>query len=234
MKRAQEKPILFSAPMIQAILRNAKSQTRRVLMPQPAFNEHGCWYPRAGTYPGKSLHYGNEAHFRRGVVEDFCPYFAGQTLWVRETWAVPPGSETLGDVVYRADVGDLEEEASIRRLTGRKLVPWKPSIFMPRWASRITLQVESTRIERLQDITEDDAKAEGCPGCVQEVRVNGSPAAPGYLSGVYRYAALWNSINGKRPGCSWKDNPWVYVFSFSVLSVRGRDVKARPMAGARP
>jgi hypothetical protein len=113
-----------------------------------------------------------------------CPYGKpGDWLWVRETWA-----EQAGDVIYRAT-----------DTTERKL--WKPAIFMPRWASRITLEIESIRVERLQDCSRADAMAEGYPA-------KNMADGPDPLEW---YATLWNNINGLG---SWDANPWVWVISF--------------------
>jgi hypothetical protein len=164
-----EHGILFSAPMVRAILEGRKTQTRRVLNP---------------------MHISVTGELLRWPYGD-----RGDRLWVRETWRV--GSDNR--VHYRADEPDGGG-------------PWRPSIFMPRGASRITLVVTDVRPERLQDISEGDAEREGVdgPSCSDE-------AYGWYPSGSFR--DLWISLNGKRPGCSWADNPWVWVLTFERVEL---------------
>ena len=117
-----------------------------------------------------------------------CPYGKpGDRLWVRETWADVNTSEGPA-ICYRAD-GDVQ-------------IIWRSSIYMPRWASRITLKILDIRVERLQDISEKDAIAEGI-----------QPSD--YAKPKAAFMRLWDSINAKKPGKSWKDNPWVWVIEFS-------------------
>lgn len=204
----KERPILFSGPMVRAILDGKKTQTRRVLKPQPDFSEGGgCWYPTVpisltGRATG-ALHYANESHFRRGAPIDFCPYGqAGDRLWVRETWRCFGGRE----YEYQR-----EQKAIVYAATAELIDsgPWRPSIFMPRWASRLTLEIVSVRVERLKDISHEDAVAEGC------YRIEPCEAYPhGNSWGRAGYAALWQSINGKTGPKSWDENPYVWVIEF--------------------
>jgi len=190
----KERPILFSAPMVRAILEGRKSQTRRVVKHGQVFR----FVPggelsreeRLAMYasPFKWDH-SNPVHPTVDELLSCCPYgVPGDRLWVRETWSPGPGG--IG-FVYFADCPE-----------GQHPPAWKPSIHMPRAACRITLEVVGVRTERLQEISEADAKAEG-------VTV--------YDGGVcYRdgYAALWDQING--PG-SWAANPWVWVVEVKRL-----------------
>lgn len=189
--------------MVRALLENRKTQTRRMVKPQPLEGtapEVGVYHPvrahrRTGqTYPGL------ETFGAFAEDQDWpCLYGKpGDRLWVRETFCLDHMDTTNPEhVIYRADdnrgVEDLCEAV------------WKPSIFMPRWASRITLEIVSLRVERLCDISEEDAKAEG----VEE------PSSSAKLALICpwgnRYRMLWNSING--PG-SWNANPWVWVIEF--------------------
>ncbi len=163
-----EKPILFSGEMIRAVLDGRKTQTRRVVKPQPV----GLW-----AAPGKSR----------------CPYGQpGGRLWVRETFY--PERSHRGPVSYRATWPRDDDPPD---------GGWKPSIFMPRWASRITLEIVSVRVEQVQDISEDDARAEGVDDGTGQTR----PLHP------YWFRALWDSINSKR-GYGWEKNPWVWVVAF--------------------
>jgi hypothetical protein len=214
-----ERGILFSAPMVRALLDGTKTQTRRVMKPQPV--------------DGK-------VHQLRGRFDFFldvaspealalCPYgVPGDRLWVRETCQGFEQPDGLDGVRYLADgafrsIENTEAAADawikLANYAGKKC-PTVPAIHMPRWASRITLELVNVRVERLQDISEKDAIAEGVSAhryCRQDddavafhrigpVRGNSFPIA--------RYAALWESING--PG-SWALNPWVWVVSFRRL-----------------
>ncbi|MES2888668.1 MAG: hypothetical protein V4739_11725 [Pseudomonadota bacterium] len=181
-----DRPILFSAPMVRALLAGTKTQTRRVLKPNPKAT---VTYTRLGM----------------GAL---CPYGqAGDRLWVREAWArttVFPGTEM---VVYR--------ESDNRTDYGG---PWKPSIHMFRRDSRITLEITGVRVERLQDISEADAKAEGAtpiPDPCDHVRLAcadiGCTGPQPYRAG---FRALWQSINGHG---SWEANPWLWVVEFRRL-----------------
>lgn len=176
----RERPILFSAPMVRAILNSSKTQTRRVVKP---------WTPRpnasAKAVPEDVAYLPDFTCYRTT-----CPYGQpGQRLWVREAWArttVFPGTEM---VVYR--------ESDNRTDYGG---PWKPGIHMFRRDSRITLEITEVRVERLQDISEGDALAEGYAS---------DPTPNDFALPWYR--RLWEQING--PG-SWEANPWVWAVSF--------------------
>lgn len=158
-----EKPILFSAPMVNAILNGRKTMTRRVVK--------------------------NDAK---------CPYESGDLLWVRETFAVNRvGGQDL--VFYRADCGSDGDGAK-----------WKPSIFMPRKYSRITLRITDVRSERLQEITAVDMRAEGID-CLYE---NDGSISEHFTR--QSWVNLLDSINAKR-GFGWDANPWVWVVSFEKL-----------------
>ncbi len=127
----------------------------------------------------------------------------GGRLWVKETFTGADDPAHLGCVLYRAD--------------GERSVRWRPSIYMPRWASRITLEVTDVRVERVQEISEDDALAEGIePGEVcrhPEICGRAGESALQCMQ-AHHFLHLWDSINGKKPGCSWDDNPWVWVIEF--------------------
>lgn len=178
---ARERPILFSAPMVRALLDGRKTMTRRIVKPQSRIvvHDNGQALTDRGWLPELDNPYGN----------------VGDRLWVRETFDAPPGSDNPGEVVYRADYDHREPQHT-----------WQPSIFMPRWASRLTLEIESVRVERLQDISEADAHAEG----VSIIGPDGDHFED-YRDG---FAWLWGKING--PG-SWDKNPWVWAISFRRL-----------------
>jgi hypothetical protein len=194
----RERPILMSGPMVRAILAGAKSQTRRVVKPQPKI-VHG--------YIGEWLV--TEQLFRDGRAGLRCPFGqpGNSRLWVRETWLKTTG----GTIWYRADGHDIAKGH------------WRPSIFMPRWACRLVLELTAVRVERVQDISEADAKAEGVP------LSNGSATGQRYyeawgpdrkcvshVTARLPFTALWDSINAKR-GYSWASNPWVWVLTFRRL-----------------
>lgn len=181
----KEKPILFSAPMVLAILEGRKTMTRRTVKVNP-----------------------DDEGFK------ICPYGqVGDRLWVRENYRfssahddLKPSEVPVGDAVeYFADT------TTKNYLDGK----CRPSIFMPRWASRINLLITDIRVERLQDISEEDAVAEGCLNDVVLVKDDhGRDIDYRGLCAKERFQDLWDSINGKRPGCSWEDNPFLWVVSF--------------------
>lgn len=177
----KERPILFSAPMVRAIFSGTKTQTRRVFKAKNG----GVW-PNKNDIPGMLQ-----------ILRE-CPYGQpGDRLWVRETWAQARAArrdEPIRDAIAYA--ADRESMADRFGIPDRR---WRSSIHMPRWASRILLEIVAVRVERLKDISIDDAIAEGVG-----IRCD-SPMA------VMEYSLLWESING--PG-SWDANPWVWVIEF--------------------
>lgn len=206
----KERPIIFSAPMVRAILSGAKTQTRRIIKPQPIDSaddpigaiDVGVFHPtviaRGEEAPGPEQ-FG--AYTVDGGRSWRCPYGQpGQCrLWVRETWGALPhmmGGVQRETLRYRAD-GEYQNERGTWR--------WRPPIHMPRWASRITLEITDVRVERLQDISEADAKAEGVS------MPDGTPTPPDFWSYQQEFRHLWEQING--PG-SWDANPFVWVVTF--------------------
>lgn len=217
----KERPILFSAPMVRAILAGTKTQTRRVVKPQPP--EH--------TYTVSVFHHPDpRPHFWAWTdspnrpdlanLSDWsapCPYGQpGDRLWVRETWrhtassleearAITEDIASGTAVDYRAtyiercmrELGFSREDAEMADDFER----WRPSIHMPLWASRIVLEITGVRVERLQDISRGDAMAEGCP--FPNMAAGPDPSD--------WYRELWNEINGLN---SWTANPWVWVVEF--------------------
>lgn len=193
-----DKPIIFSGPMVNALLAGRKTQTRRILKPQPEFRG-GC-----GDYhDAEEWGWEDEDGYHVSVL-DIAPngYRRGDRLWVRETFSCDGQSD--GECLYRATVDEdtgyyAEEIAEIR---------WRPSIHMPRWASRLTLIVTDVRVQRLQDISEADAMAEG----VDAVTMNDVPRQAA-MSRRSDFASLWNSIHGPK---AWGANPWVCALTFTV------------------
>lgn len=225
MNEQKYKPIPFTAPMVRAILEGRKTQTRRLNGLDDVNKIPDAWDATRVTVGSLDYKVKKSAKGKYGatfishpdaianrtihVCPQICPYGQpGDRLWVRETWQhsnFPFGPlDKSCAIFYRADYlndplgPDLELDTSsdIRR-------KWNPSTHMPRWASRITLEVTGVRVERLQDISGEDCWAEGieCAGWDSEK----------YGSVTHCYRDLWESING--PG-SWKTNPWVWVIEF--------------------
>lgn len=199
----RDKPILFSGPMVRAILEGRKSQTRRVLKPQPDAGLPICsadWVP--GSEGAKLCYLNGFDGSPLGLVPT--SYAPGDRLWVRETWvAVEPNiapPEFPDGGLYRASWPYEPECKPV----------WKPSIHMPRWASRLTLVVSDVRVQRLRDISEEDARAEG----VDRPILPHWPDRP-YVSA---FRGLWNDLNAKR-GDGWDQNPWVIAITFEPHNV---------------
>lgn len=221
----KERPILFSAPMVRAILASTKTQTRRVL---PTMNTMG-----RVEYPGRRDKSGysrvNFLDTPEGIdaAARECRYGQpGDRLWVRETWAgplVPMGqweeAESPAEFErpefcrYAADGGPAPEFLDADENMQQR---WTPSIHMPRWASRITLEIVGVRVERLQEISKADAGAEGLHQDQAGRWTTWSATAKHreHLNPVEAYRDLWESING--PG-SWDETPWVWVVEFKRI-----------------
>lgn len=226
----RERGILFSGEMVRAILAGRKTQTRRPLKPQP--------FVHFGEYGPEDLEWKGARGLTPNALIDSCPY--GGRLWVRETWQIVDEADAdvsgrLGPAapykgvqgtrsitwraIYRAD-GDLPDHP----VYGRAL--WRSPIYQPRWASRLALEVTAVRVERLQDISEEDAKAEAapclCDQCGNDPEHDGGEAIhwacdddsiAGHRVG---FAVLWDRLNAKR-GYGWEANPWVWVVAFEVI-----------------
>lgn len=204
-RMAVQRPILFSGPMVRAILEGRKTQTRRVV--------DGC-VEVSGVY--------SEDAWKRGEMPR-CPYGEpGDQLWVRETWQAwwrtswecddewePLTREARGGLpwsAWRELYGDpLQIEY---RATSDSRGPWTPSIHMPRWASRTLLDVQTIGLERLQQITDEEAIAEG-------------------VASREEFFALWDLLNGSRVGAAVKDNPYVWVVGFDRCESMATGVSSR-------
>ena len=216
------KPILFSAEMVRAILDGKKTQTRRAIVPQIEWKEESIYQRRkSGTI--------DEFTFLEFIKK--CKYGQiGDLLWVRETWKCeelyPSG---LDGVRFAADGAFIEIENTIpaSNAWGEANRPggkWRPSIFMPRWASRINLEITGVCIDRVQYISREAAKAEG----VSNIWIwDGERYAkhPEHFRRallnpyVANYSVLWDEINAER-GFGWDMNPWVWVIEFKRIEVR--------------
>ena len=191
------KPIIFSAPMVQAILDGRKTQTRRVIKPQPE-----RYLSRdAGNRVPIAVWVDNQKWVKP-------PYQPGDILWVRETWA----TVSSGIIEYKATYKEPYTGSAEIDHIGNK-IKWRPSIHMPREATRIFLRVTNVRVERLQDITEEDAKAEGC----HERLLNDGWKNIGKLTARDDFIMLWEYLNAKR-GYGWDTNPWVWVIEFERIT----------------
>ena len=208
----KERPILFSAPMVRAILAGTKTQTRRAVN-LPADAKHVCyWAPPSGRSesgyadPGVNYWTPDPAGETDSNHLNPCPYGQpGDRLWVREAWKahttfdhLPPRGIPRSHVWYMADEGYKAESR------------YRHARFMPRWASRILLDVTAVRVERLQDISEADAVAEGCKPIRPELVQDGLIARPG-RSAVEEFRPVWEEIHGEG---SWDANPFVWVVTF--------------------
>lgn len=194
-----EHPILFRGDMVRAILENRKTQTRQIIRPQPKiyFKDEGErsviveWRKKEETFSDR---------FFTGVMDkvekyllDDCPFGKpGDTLWVRETWGIDPNDypfEDKGYVVYKA-TDEILQDDGVLKIGGKYHWGWTPSIFMPRWASRLSLTVMQEKVSALQDISEEDAWAEGVSYDLND----DSPYIP---KGRCLFATLWNSLYAK-------------------------------------
>lgn len=229
-----DQPILFSGPMVRSLLDDRKTRTRRVI-DFPGVAAVHAFVPVGTDRQGRRVYEMRDAAGRlmsrpagRDVVEYlYWPRHAvGDRLWVREAWATEAAYDDLapsaigGDEPIHYDADGSHQTwgfPAIARL-GRR----RPSMFMPRWASRLTLTVTEVRVQRVQEISEDDAIAEG-PGFVGAVSGEVCESSASHRLGIgprWRnarewYADLWDSLNSKR-GYGWHANPWVAAISFRV------------------
>lgn len=198
----KERPILMSAPMVRATLAGTKTQTRRLVKPtmtaprvapatmypwlidgEQETDDHGlpCWVGEHPAYP-------------TGMKWFSCPYGQpGDHLWVRETFARK--ADTADCAWYAADFVDHRAAGASMRLR------WRPSIHMPRWASRLDLEITAVRVERVRDISHEDAIAEGFPN------------VEGQTWGRLGFSQLWDAVYAAR-GYGWAVNPWCWVVEF--------------------
>jgi len=243
-----ERPILFSGPMVKAILASRKTQTRRLVKPPPEWTEPGTAWTSGflgdGSRAGVSWRAHHEEYPEEGSLLYRCPFGEpGDHLWVRETFRLESNQEFLepghepphadGRPVRRHEEGWWEQphyratDPAPELDDGQGDGPgcrWTPSIYMPRWASRITLEVLQVRIERLRDISESDAAAEGAqhfpdipsshpyPRSAHRWSME-SPTNTDQCLGSARmaFANFWIQLRGRD---SWDDNPWVWAVTF--------------------
>jgi hypothetical protein len=227
---ASERPIIFTADSVRAILAGTKTQARRVLRREHADNLSGAeWVEHDGLwYPCRD-------ELCRGALDQIappvrCPYGGvGQRLWVREAWAPADAwvdgyeREEPVSIRYRADGKAIRyEHENVHELDTygwSEPKTWRSPLFMPRWASRITLEITDVQVRRLQSVSEEDAQAEGVTfdgswwlGGVHPIK--GTPKC--WPSAREAYSKEWDRINAKR-GFIWESNPWVFAITFRLL-----------------
>ncbi|WP_126242258.1 hypothetical protein [Burkholderia gladioli] len=225
----KERPILFSAPMVRAILDGRKAQTRRVMKPQPVVQTGwvgGAYWERR---PARGIEPADQWCIRDAL--QFCPYGQpGDRLWVRETWSTDFARYYPCERVWYAADDDRRHDIEVRDGVRGIFSPesnlhvpfrWRPSIHMPRALSRITLEITDVRVERLQGISERDAIAEGiCKTGSGFWSTYGQREVDGTFSPRSSFQSLWESINGLM---SWESNPWVWVIEFARITDVGSE-----------
>jgi len=223
----KERPVIFNSEMVRAILSGGKRQTRRVMKPQVHSMARFADYKTDLGYPTSKTHlwagfYLTEDSETPGYYK--CPYGKiGDRLWVRETWSTDADIEAYRKanepvpIVYK---GDWDIDGITKEEACDVGIIWKPSIFMPRWASRIDLEITDIGVERVQDIKEKDCEAEGIEvaesigdyaGALWTARTKKATFSFSDAQSAFQY--LWDSINAKR-GYGWDSNPWVWIIMF--------------------
>lgn len=216
----RERGMIFNAEMVRAILNGSKTQTRRVMKPQPTPDDYICPYdgPRGGhIWPSKNHQYGlhvelmmqnGEGHWD-GLASQACPFGeVGDRIWVRETYRVMGCATDVARLMYKASERNSFTESTrtvpVGTCTKQPSQKWTPSIHMPRWASRILLEITSVRVERLNAISEEDAQAEGVTPSTHLITPPEAMHRVGFRN-------IWESIYGEE---SWSANPWCWVIEF--------------------
>jgi len=227
MSTPAERPILFSTAMVQAILEGRKTQTRRVVKPQP--DENGARYMSRPPFidwehvykeTWKPWHWDTEEG--ESISRPFSPYGQpGDLLWVKETWQNVLDEElNFSHCCFKASP---ETYADLVKLNDEEPM-WKPSIFLRKADARIWLRITNMRVERLQEISAEDAKAEGVKEYIPITDITNMEkldfiVPSPWSAHQFSFLALWCKING---AASWTANPWVWVISFEVISTTGR------------
>lgn len=223
----KERGIIFNTEMVRAILDGRKTQTRRIINPQPELTQKSGFKWKGGLFGAGS----DDRETNRNFAHKNCPLGKiGDRLWVRETFALLGNEDGVcvdwndnilkaGDEqaarIYKASCeqkdGDyglwsIPDDADWKPHTDNHKYEgaWRPSIHMPRWASRITLEITDVRVERLQAASDDDFKAEGYP--LERELIGGSTDA------FCWFRHLWDSVS--KPDCNYESNPWVWVIEF--------------------
>lgn len=216
----RERPIIFSAPMIRAILAGRKTMTRRAIKPQPERQPVACAYVTSGW----ALEGLPNEHGVKGCscIEVKCPYgVPGSRLYVKEAaYIAPPNFCDPIDANARDDQGRPRVIGYAASMDGEAVrcaedygVKKTSPIFLPRWASRITLEITEVRVERVQSISEADVRAKG-------IEWNEGPFRVGHTNHISAFKSSWDKLNGPR-GFPWESNPWVWVLSFRRIEEGG-------------
>ncbi|EPC3761914.1 hypothetical protein ACRZET_002575 [Klebsiella michiganensis] len=229
----KERGMIFNAEMVRAILDGRKTQTRRIMAPQPADDIERGIFPNPEVIGWKS----SLRHKHGSTTAHFCPHGKpGDRIWVREAFRVHSRATDVATLVYKASERNSWTEQTHRvpvAVCNKPATPekWTPSLHMPRWASRILLEITDVRVERLNAISEEDAQSEGVHTEVWDQTVVArnyavrdeffqfwSDDMPHYveMNQLYRssFRSLWESIYGEE---SWNANPWVWVISFERI-----------------
>lgn len=224
----KERPILFSAPMVLAVLAGKKTVTRRVAKEIPkGVRQVCCGSDGLWRFSFSRRHQPWE--FDSGGIS--CPYGdTGDLLWGRETWRPEErASDMVDGIRYRADntfrpIENTQRAANLwldahGGIDAKNPERWRPSIFMPRWASRLAFVVEGSRLERLKDIDDSDAEAEGFAWDTEPALYEDGSFSRTLndVSPAEGFARLWDELNASR-GFSWESNPWVWRVEFRVVS----------------
>lgn len=229
----KEHPIIFNAEMVRAILEGRKTQTRRVvpnwqlpkIQPDNTDGPRYNWMATAQRHSrwGYSVFGETENECAKELNAcGPCPYGNSfSALWVREAFRVMGCATDVARLMYRASERNSFTESTrtvpVSVCTKAPSEKWTPSIHMPRWASRIDLFVTKTRVERLNDISEDDAIAEGVRPTKQWIALDGMVSAPG-IPATLKFEWLWRELYGED---SWQANPWVWVIEFERIETQG-------------
>lgn len=203
-------PIIFNSEMVRTILDGRKTQTRRIIKPQPQYDrgywsyeyKKGCHHYIGDTHPTE--------HWSLENMLPYCPYgTVGSKLWVRETWQGfnKLSGSVLTNGIPKVNYGEGFWAAYKADNIADPKCKWRPSIHMPRWACRIFLGITAIRVERVQDITPENCEKEGL-----ELTRHSNLQMGRYERICQDFGYLWDSINLKR--APWKDNPWVWVLEF--------------------
>lgn len=226
MTAIKERPILMSGEMVLATLKEKeeKTQTRRIIkipsyysawqinhaIPHNSINNGGCCYLKI-LNDKRSDNAGGRIH---------CPYRVGDRLWVKEAFNYVPGDGEPNDfgIHYRADNTILWWRDNGNILDYPVCTKQRPSIFMPRWASRILLEITEIRVQRIQDISDEEAMAEGCPSS-RALDIHGKSFLYHPFKPTGWFKELWNKINSKR-GHGWANNDWVWVREFKRVEAK--------------
>lgn len=230
-----DRPVLFSGPMARAMFDGRKTQTRRVFqLPTKGIyvrKDMGGWAPTTNG-GGGAFTIGRDGA-RKPAPETVgiwhqttgrclnAPYQVGDRLYVREAWRVNGWATDVATIFYRAhECASYTEMSSQFPVEGKTFVAptpgkWRPGLHMPRWASRMTLIVTNVRVQPLQDISGEDAEAEGIFRHIAAHSVDKIFRGERSATAIQRYRELWDSLNAKR-GFGWEVNPWVVAVTFSV------------------